>query len=148
MAKRIIFNQLGHENIQIVTPISDAPEHIELALEKAVRPNTDQWFIVEDSDIPSDRHFRNAWKIKSDNKGVDVDLPKAQAMTLERIRSQRNAALDATDKEMAKLTEQGKNAEANALKVKRQILRDLPAVLNLSGMTAEELKNYDPVSEI
>lgn len=144
MARRIIFHQLGQENLQIVSPASDDDAGVALAIEKSVMPNTDKWFIVDHTDLPSDRYFRNAWT-HSDGKPT-IDIDKAKAIKLAAIRRDRNAALDATDKEVAKLTDQG--ADLTAIRTKRQALRDLPQTVKLDGLSADDLKGLDPLSKI
>jgi hypothetical protein len=83
--------------------------------------------IVEASDIPSDRRYRNCW-CKS-GKAIAVDMPKARQQFMAELREQRNKDLSDSDVLMTRATEQGKTTEAQALKQARQALRDLPATM-------------------
>lgn len=145
MARRIVYKQ-GDE-IRIVSPAQDDDEFFNFVLEKDVKPNAAEWWIFDETEFPQDRYFRNAWHLDQNNK-VGIHMGKAKNQKMEEIRLKRNAALDATDKEMAKLTEQGRNAESNALKAKRQALRDLPQTINLEGLTPDQLKAFDPVGDL
>lgn len=140
--KRIVFEQAGQSNIQIVSPVTDDDATLAFVIEQSVKPNTDKWFVVDDADIPSDRYFRNAWKIS--NGKVSVDIEKAKSIKLQEIRLKRNSALDASDKEIAKLTDQG--ADLTEMRAKRQALRDIPQTIKLDGLTPEELKSLDPIN--
>jgi hypothetical protein len=145
MARRIVYKQ-GDE-IRIVSPAQDDDDFFNFVLEKDVKPNAAEWWILDETEFPYDRYFRNAWHV-TPSGGVDVHPEKAKTQRMAEIRKQRNEALDATDKDMARLTEQGKNAEANALKAKRQTLRDLPNNISLDGLTPDQLKNFDPVGDL
>ena len=77
--------------------------------------------VVDDTDIPQDRTFRNAWS--ASGGAVGVDMPKARHVHMARIRSARNKKLAALDVEQL----QGKDVAAE-----KQRLRDLPQTFDLT----------------
>lgn len=62
---------------------------------------------IQDEDVPSDRQFRDAWvDVTPDNK-VNIDLNKAKAIQLDRLRKARNEALLTLDPLYIRALEQG-----------------------------------------
>lgn len=93
--------------------------------------------IVEDDAIPSDRTFRNAWGFDKANKKVNVNIPKAQEITKNRLRAERKPKLEELDVEvMRNITDPVKLAEIEA---RKQVLRDVTKVVD-TLTTVEELK--------
>lgn len=100
---------------------------------------------VDHVDLPS-RRFRACWR--HDGKTVAVALDLARAQVLAEVRAERNAKLDASDKEAARLADIGTAEQQAALKEKRQALRDLPVTVtaDLAALdTAADLESYKPV---
>ena len=93
--------------------------------------------IVNDEDVPSDRTFRNAWK-----HDLTVDFPKAQAITKERLRSDRKPLLEAQDVLFQRALETGK--DATAIVVEKQRLRDVTKLVDVAT-TLDALKNMGVV---
>lgn len=92
---------------------------------------------IEHADIPTDKTYRNAWRKGA--TGVEVDMPKARLIHMERIRKVRNKELEKSDDELLKALENG--GPATPLKTKRQKLRDIPQTFDLETATTEaELK--------
>ena len=88
--------------------------------------------IVNDEDVPSDRTFRNAW-----NADLTVDFVKAQALTKERLRSDRKPLLEAQDVLFQRALETGK--DATAIVVEKQRLRDVTKLVD-GATTLDQLK--------
>ena len=93
--------------------------------------------IVNDEDVPSDRTFRNAWK-----HDLTVDFPKAQAITKERLRSDRKPLLEAQDVLFQRALETGK--DATAIVKEKQRLRDVTKLVDVAT-TLDALKNMGVV---
>jgi hypothetical protein len=92
---------------------------------------------------PDDRGFREAWKLQAES--IEVDMPKARTIHMDRIRVRRNQMLDDLDKEWNRATGQRKQAEADAIEAQRQTLRDLPQTFDLNtAATPDELKAVWP----
>jgi len=97
--------------------------------------------IVDDSAIPSDRTFRNAWD--ATGEWVDVGMSKARKIHMDRIRAKRNEKLDAMDLEIKRSEDNGE--DILSLRGKRQALRDIPQVFDLEQYaTPDQLKNAWP----
>ena len=98
---------------------------------------------MPDESIPADREFRGAWTDTSAGLSIDIDMVKARAIHLNRIRTERNAELAALDIEQIKAQDQGRTEDGADLKAKKQILRDIPQTIAPSiesASTIEELK--------
>ena len=91
--------------------------------------------IVNDEDVPSDRTFRNAW-----THDLTVDFPKAQAITKERLRSDRKPLLEAQDVLFQRALETGK--DATAIVKEKQRLRDVTKLVD-AATTLDALKKLE-----
>ena len=79
--------------------------------------------IVEDSVIPTDRTFRDAWI--QDSKTIKTDMAKAKEIHKTNIRNARAPNLADLDVEFQKALETG--ASTTDIVAKKQALRDAPA---------------------
>lgn len=103
---------------------------------------------MEDSAIPKDREFREAWADTTPELVIDFDMVKARKIHLERIRAKRNKELDRLDKEQIKAQDQNNTVEVVKIKMQKQVLRDLPQTIAAdleSAQTTEELKKVKPL---
>lgn len=117
--------------VGILHPILDCGLTIEQIIEKDV-PKDIPYEIVDDSAIPADRTFRNAWK-----HDLTVDITKAQEITKEQLRKERQPLLEKLDVEVMKnITDPVKLAE---IEVQKQVLRDITKVVD-TLTTVDELK--------
>jgi hypothetical protein len=73
---------------------------------------------------------------------INVNMTKARAIHLEEIRKARNLELAKEDVNMMIANESGTSSEQDAVKAKKQTLRDIPATFDITtGVdTPEELK--------
>ena len=110
---------------------------------KAVPKDAINIIIVDHTAIPTSRRFRNAWNIQGNT--VVHNMTKARNKRMSEIRTERNNRLLASDSLFARVTEIGTLAEAAALRVYRQILRDIPQTVNLNSIQdVDELAVYEP----
>ena len=127
--KVVIKNPDG--SIGIMHPVLDCGLTLDEIIAKDV-PKGVPYEIVEDSAIPVDREFRNAWK-----HDMTVDIPKAQEITKNRLRVERAPLLEKLDVEVMKnITDPVKLAE---IEVQKQVLRDITKVVD-TLTTVDELK--------
>lgn len=132
--KRIIYTN-DEGGVSIIVPASECGLTIEQIAEKDV-PAGKAYKIVDVSEIPSDRTYRNAWV---DNDGVKVDMPKAVEIQKEKLRAERAPLLEALDQEFMKALEKG--ADTTAIVAEKERLRDITKLKALSDATTpEELK--------
>ena len=129
--KRIIYqNETGGVSVIIPT------ESIELALKDAPKGAPDE--IVDVADIPSDRFFRNAWKVSG--KHIEVDLPKARAIAHTIRRQKREEEFKPLDDVIVK---QIPGTDVAAVEAKRQKIRDKYAKVQVAidaAATPEAIK--------
>jgi len=64
---------------------------------------------------------------------INVNMTKARAIHLEEIRKARNLELAKEDVNMMIANESGTSSEQDAVKAKKQTLRDLPATFDLES---------------
>lgn len=103
------------------------------------------YHIVSDSDIPQDRTFREAWLCS--NGSIKIDMAKARAIHLDRIRTARDEKLAALDVPWMKAVEAGDRGAQAAIAVQKQELRDIPQTLDLTeARTAGALQAIWPES--
>jgi hypothetical protein len=76
---------------------------------------------VDESVIPTDRTFRNAWVVEAGN--VIVDIGKAKSLTKDRLRAERKPLLEAQDVEFQRAQETG--ADTSEIIKEKQRLRDI-----------------------
>ena len=125
MSKIIYTNSDG--TVAIIHPIRDINDAI-----KAV-PSGLSYEIVEDSAIPSDRSFRNAWKQNS--KTIETDMTKAREIHKTHIRNARTPKLTELDVEFQKALET--SASTTDIVNKKQALRDAPADSGIASADTE-----------
>ena len=129
MSKIIYTNSDG--TVSIIHPTGDVNDAI-----KAV-PSGLAYEIVEDSAIPSDRSFRNAWKQNS--KTIETDMTKAREIHKTNIRNARTPKFTELDVEFQKALET--SASTTDIVAKKQALRDAPADSGIdSASDADALK--------
>ena len=75
--------------------------------------------------------FRDAWE--DTGTAVQVNMPKARLIHMERIRQARNAAIEALDVAYMKALEAGDTIGQDRIATEKQILRDIPQTFSLSS---------------
>ena len=125
MSKIIFTNSDG--TVSIIHPTGDVNDAI-----KDV-PTGLSYEIVEDSVIPTDRNFRNAWKQNS--KTIETDITKAKEIHKTNIRNARTPKLTELDIEFQKALET--SSSTTDIVAKKQALRDAPAASGISTAASE-----------
>ena len=125
MSKIIYTNSDG--TVGIIHPTGDVNDAI-----KAV-PSGLSYEIVEDSAIPSDRSFRNAWKQNS--KTIETDMTKAREIHKTNIRKARAIKFAELDVEFQKALET--SSSTTDIVSKKQALRDAPADSSIASADTE-----------
>ena len=115
MSKIIYTNSDG--TVAVIHPTGDVNDAI-----KDV-PTGLSYEIIEDSAIPTDRSFRDAWKQNS--KTIETDMTKAKEIHKTNIRNARIPKLAELDIEFQKALET--SASTTDIVSKKQALRDAPA---------------------
>ena len=123
---RIIYTK-SDGTVSIITPAGDVNNAI-----KDV-PSGLSYEIVEDSAIPTDRSFRNAWKQNS--KTIETDMTKAKEIHKTNIRTARVPKLAELDIEFQRALET--SADTSTIVAKKQVLRDAPSASGISTAASE-----------
>ena len=123
MSKIIYTQENGIIAVVHPTPQSLVEMTIEEIAQKVVPVGISTYSIVEDSVIPTDRTFRDAWI--QDNKTIKTDMAKAREIHKTKIREARTSKLAELDIEFQKALETG--ASTTDIVSKKQALRDAPA---------------------
>jgi len=119
--------------VSIVIPTGEVP--FEVVLQKDV-PAGVNYKVVDSSELPSDRAFRNAWIF---NDGVEIDLTQAKEIHKNNIRTVRKPLLEELDVEFQRALET--NSDTSTIVAQKVALRDAtidPAIE--AATTPEELK--------
>ena len=101
--------------------------------------------IVTDSELPTARYFRNAWRWVSG--AVTMDIPACRVRHLGKLRQIRNLKLQDSDADYMRALEQADTVKLDALKNYRQALRDMPqtsATEFQAAITPETIRNIQP----
>lgn len=104
-----------------------------------------EYRIADDSVIPVDRIFRDAWTDDNPTKTVDVCMNKARAIHRDRMRFARQSRLAALDVEYQRAGEEGRIVGQSVIANNKQVLRDVtkhPAID--AAETPEQLKEVWP----
>ena len=134
MNKRIVYTS-PEGVLVIVIPSGEVP--IESVIEKDV-PVGCTARVIDADEIPSDRSFRNAWRLQG--KLIKHDMSKAREIHRDKIRAARTPLLIELDIEMQKELEKQEPQVDNIVN-KKQALRDAtinPAIEK--ARTIEQLK--------
>ena len=101
-------------------------------------------YIVEEADVPHDHpcnakcEFFDAWEWR--DEGARVNMTKARAMHMDKIRLVRNAELAAKDIPWMKAVEAGNTSAQATIATEKQVLRDIPATFDITtGVSTPEL---------
>ena len=132
MSKIITKNNDGTVSVTFASPHWEGTME-ELA--KKVVPTGLTYKIVEDSVIPTDKIFRDAWEYSDGT--ISVNITKSKNLWKEKIRGARKSKLEALDVDFMKSQETG--ADTSAIVAKKKELRDYPAKVD-SATTTDEIK--------
>ena len=88
--------------------------------------------------VPSDRHFRNAWKLSG--SVISEDMTEAKKIFKEKIREVRKPLLEAEDVVYMKALEASDSTAQAASVAKKKALRDAPA--------ASAITNADTIAKL
>jgi hypothetical protein len=95
---------------------------------------------AKESDVPSDRTFRNAWK-----GDLSVDMGKARDIWKDKMRAVRAPKLAALDTEYMRADETGDAQAKSAVAAQKQELRDVTADPGIeAAQTPQDLKAVWP----
>jgi hypothetical protein len=121
MRKVIVYtNSEGRVSVVVPTPEALLTRTIEEIAKKDV-PQGINYVIVDESDVPSDRTFRNAWE--HSNGIITPNFPKSVELTKERLRKERIPLLADLDVQFQRAQET--NANTKDIVAEKNRLRDI-----------------------
>ena len=148
MSTRIIWENADgttsvlHPILTCINPATGKNFTIEEIAAKDVPAGITTYSIVDNSVLPSDRNFRNAWKatgLGNTTATVGEDIAAARELHKTNIRNARAPKLAALDVEFQKAQET--NASTVEIVDKKQVLRDAPAAAGIAtAANTTELK--------
>jgi hypothetical protein len=100
-------------------------------------PSGKPYKIVEDSVIPSDRTFRDAWE---NYESINVNFSKAQTITKERLRRERKPLLEEQDILFIRAVENSQ--DKSEIVTEKQRLRDITLSVD-TAVDLDELKGLN-----
>lgn len=134
MTKRIIYTE--NDIMKVIIPAGKDLSTKDLnGIATAVVPDGISFKIINQSDLPSDRTFRDAWK--EDGGSIGVDITKAREVQKDKIRIARAPLMTALDH---------KQNDGEDVSAERQRLKDFPDLVN-TVTDLEELKALIPMAE-
>ncbi len=122
-------------SVAVLIPAPDCGLTLEEIAAKDLPPDVTVYHLVEESDIPTDRTFRNAWTLQDGLLGHD--MTKCMDLTKSRLRAARKPLLEAQDVLFQRALETG--ADTTAIVAEKQRLRDVTKLVT-PELTIEELK--------
>ena len=104
-------------------------------------PKGVEFKIVDESEIPTDRTFRNAW-----NYDLKEDLSKSKEIWKEKLRADRKPLLEELDVEYMKALELGDDVSQADIVARKQKLRDVTGIVD-SAKTISGIKKVKITSK-
>lgn len=137
MSKVILLNP-GSGEVHILHPAIDCGLSIEEIAEKDCGGLP--YEIVDRSELPTDRVFRDAWELDDEGKKIKVNMNKATAIHSTRLEKATAKEADRLIKEEMKADDRDDNSLKQQLKAERKALRKAVDDIDLStANTPEEL---------
>ena len=113
------------ENIeQMLGPLTQQ-EYEDHIYERSIPAGSTKVRVIDDSDIPTTREFRNAWVDITKESRVDVCCTRAKNLALDKLRINRNNKLKETDSVFMQALETNDTKKLDDIKKIRKDLRDL-----------------------
>ena len=115
-----------------INPATDKPFTVQEIADKDI-PDGVSYSIVEDSIIPTDQSFRDAWVgvgIGTTGATITEDITKAKEIHIKQIRLARASKFTDLDIEYQRATET--SADTSAIVAKKQALRDAPSASGIA----------------
>lgn len=136
VAKEVIESQVG--------PMSDE-EYKALVISSSI-PEGITFKELEEADIPTTREYRDAWDDVTEDTTINLDMAKVKTIELKKLRTARDEELKKLDVTYLQALEGGDPAVIDAVKAKKQALRDVTDPLKQLNATGHD--NAELLSEI
>lgn len=144
MSKIILFTRpdggvsVLHPTPETLSKFGTEDEAIAHVRSKSVPTDATEIKVIDESALPANRKFRDAW-VSGDAEAA-VDMAKARVIHMNRIREVRNDELKKEDINFQRALESEDASAKTSVANKKQALRDIPQTFDLSGAsTSDEL---------
>lgn len=105
--------------------------------------------LITEENLPATREFRNAWVDVTPDNNINIDVGRAKQIKLDELRRARNEQLAATDIELTRALETNDAIALDAVKAKRQALRDVTEPLKaVDGTGIDDLTKLDLIRQL
>jgi hypothetical protein len=136
MKQVIVFQDQETSRAAIITPADGYTTDDALSAIPELTP----YIIIDDSSLPKDRYFRDAWELI--DLQISVNIAKANDIHKDRLRELRSPKLLALDVEYIKALELGDTVKQQEISAIKQELRDVTNFPLIEDL--EQLKAYIP----
>ncbi len=110
---------------------------------KGIPKNAISTKIIDRSEVPQDRYFRNAWEFKDEK--IEINMPRSIPIHQEKLRHLRKPKLEKLDIDYMRAIEVNDTVKATLIAAKKQELRDVTVhSLVMEAITPAELKAAIP----
>jgi hypothetical protein len=150
--KRIIYTNPDTGLLILVTPAYGDPsrpddESEDAFLSRVIKgsvPEGIAYRVIDEGELPGDRYFRNQWR--DTGTTVVVNMDKARIHHMGVIRAARDRELESLDVSFMRAVETGNTGDQRLITGRKQVLRDIPQVFDLSSRndSPERLKQRWP----
>lgn len=124
--KRIIYSNYDNK-VSVIAPSPNFSGSMDDLIKsiRSVNPDLEniEFFIVDEADIPSDRTFRDAWRINAGS--IDHDIETAKTIWRNKWREARAPLLEKLDIDMLRAIGSNDGAKIAEIEAKKQALRDV-----------------------
>jgi hypothetical protein len=127
--KRIIYSNYDNK-VSVIAPSPNFGGSMDDLIKsiRSVNPDFEniEFFIVDEADIPSDRTFRDAWRINAGS--IDHDIETAKTIWRNKWREARAKLLEKLDIDMLRAIGSNDGAKIAEIEAKKQALRDVTQI--------------------
>ena len=142
MSKKVAILVNPDNSISVVRASPKYTEEEVLEVFKKSNPKNLPITIVDESELPIDRVFRNAWNLSGGI--VEIDSGKARNIHMDRLRHLRNKQLEKLDKEMMVAADKEDVEKVKEIRQLKQRLRDMTKTEDLTLLDMDTLKTHQP----
>ena len=140
MASVVVYHRPDDGGLSVVRPVDGTLADAEAAVPAGV-PYT----VMDDSALPPDRAWRDAWQMDGGGNVV-IDMARARGVLTAQVRARRAPILARLDVEAIRALEAGDVGKAQAVARQKQALRDAPADPRIAAAkTPDDLAALLPV---
>lgn len=105
-----------------------------------ISPLDNKYSVINQEELPEDSTYINSWTYDHENKKLDINVEKAKETQKDNIRIIRDKLLKEEDINFLKAVESGDTLKQNESSNRKQILRDLPEIVDNVEITESDIE--------